>query len=175
MTVNRRQSRVSSRRGGGESTRIRSGLTGPLFRWYWEICLPALVIAGTLALSLKSSKLAVAAGIVWIMMLTVGLRTGLFVRSGVLCFRLGGLKLWSVRLVEITCVQASIAPEGKLRVRWIEPWRLEVMCGSRVFALPGDVPSRFWSSDPAASARATAQALSEELRTAGATALVHPD
>lgn len=147
----------------GAMTRVKSGRSGPLRQWYWDVCMSFAFVAGVVATITRSWIVVVIGGLIWVGLLVMGRRTGLFIEGSTLRLDAGGFTRWSVELADITDVTASVG--------WLKAWRLEVLRGSVTLPLPADQMSRGWSPDPAVAARETATALRKELRAAGATNL----
>lgn len=150
----------------GAMTRVKSGRSGPLRQWYWDVCMSFAFVAGVVATITRSWIVVAIGGLIWVGLLVMGRRTGLFIEGSTLRLRMAGFERWSVELADITDVTASNASAG-----WLKAWRLEVLRGSVTLPLPADQMSRGWSPDPAVAARETAAALRKELRAAGATNL----
>jgi len=151
--------------------RIRSGRGGPLFLCCWQTGVVVVFAAFALSAALSSAVPAVAGAVVLLCVLVTSRWTGLFVADGQLRLRLWGITRWSAPITEVTAVSIEVAPDRRLNPRWVEPSRIELVCGTRRLHLPPDVLSRLWTVDPAAAVHAIVATLTEELRAAGATSL----
>ncbi len=152
---------------------IKAGRSGAMYLWYGQVCLAVAFVSQAVLVILRTSlAVHLLAGLLCLPLLVIGKNTGLFVSGGVLTLRFGGFTRWSVPLAEVTGVTASTAPlQGLFGKAKTQPQRLQVRCGPRVHKVPADVMSYMFSPDPKESARLTAEALANELRSVGATGI----